>query len=536
MDKKLFDYIHTQQPKFNPILAKGLAVEQMKLVEQYIDRIIRCAEPGFPEGLRYVGCSRCTPAEEYAVATTKRGGRQTYELTRSDIYLCKYTFSYFGEDIKRYLYLPFVSESGLITLLGSTFSISPVLADTAISVGTDSIFIPLNRDKLTFKRLVHHYIVDGTRETSYVIWSAIHRAATRSRSTTQKRRTIDVAATCIHYMFCKYGFTRTFAQFANAEVVCGMGDEITAQKYPPSHWRICESVQVKPRGVKSKVYQGTPIRLAIRNEHYNLTTSSMIAGFFYIADHFPDRMLPEYLDNNDHWKILMGHVIFANDESEGKLALGVEAHMLSLDGYIDGMVKEQLYEGGVYVDDIYDLFMHVVETFNARVTQTGNDVASMYGKRLTVLRYVLIDVIKEIFGVLFDLQKASKKKLTRNDINNIFNMHLKPELIIRMNRKHSEVTSISSSSDNMTFKITTNIVLQTNATATGRSKKAAVVEPSKLLHASIAEIGSFTNLPKSEPSGRSRINLFAHIGSDCSIERDPKKKELLDAIQEQIAR
>lgn len=537
MDRKLFAHIEGHCPKFNPLVADGLACKQLEYVEQYIDRIIRCAEPGFPDGLRYVRYARCTPAEEHAVVTAKRNNRQSYELSRSDIYLVKYIFEFKGEELKpRYLYLPFVSDAGLITLLGSTFSISPVLADTAISVGVDSIFIPLNRDKLTFKRLTHHYQIDHVRETAYVVWSSIYHAPKGSRNSPAKRRTIDVCATNIHYMFCKYGLTRTFAEFANADVVVGM-DEVNPQTYPPDQWKICESVKIKPRGVKGKFYKGTDIRLAIRNEHYNLTTASMIASFFYVADHFPERMLPEYVDDERFWKTLMGHVIFATNESEGKMVLNVEAHMTSLDGYIDGMVREWLREDGVLVTDIYQLFMHIVETFSARVTQSGSSVASMYGKRLTVLRYVLLDIIKAIFGMMFALQKHQKKGLTKTEIVNIMNQELKPELIIRINRRHGEVASISSPSDNKVFKITSNVVLQTNSTGGNRSKaKATVVDPSKNLHASIPEVGQYNNLPKSEPSGRSRINPFVMLGPDGSIERDPKKMELLDRIQEQIQR
>lgn len=542
MDKKLFAYIEKQCPKFNPDIANGLAVIQMAHVEQYIDSVMRCAETSFPPGLRYVRYERCKPGEEYAQVTAKRNNRQTYELAKSDVYLVKYYFEFTGpdgrtEELKpRFLYLPYVSDSGLITILGSTFSISPILADPAISVGVDNIFIPLNRDKLTFKRLIHHFVMDGVRETSYVVWSSIYHPPARTRNSPTKRRTIDVNSTIMHYMLCKYGFSRTFAEFGNADVRIGY-DEINETNFPKSEWKICESIKIKPKGVKTKLYAPSNIRLAIRHEHYNLTTQSMIGGFFYVVDHFPDRVLPEYVDTERMWKTLMGHVIFATNESEGKLVLNVDAHMVSLDGYIDGMVREWLREDGVKVDNVYELFMHVIETFHTRITQGGAAVSTMYGKRLMVLRWVLMDIIKAIFNVTFQLQKYSKKVLTKNEIVNIMNAELKPELIFRINRRHSEVASISSPSDNKCFKITSNVVLQTNSTGGTRSKaKATIIDPSKHLHASIAEVGQFNNLPKSEPTGRSRINLYISLGPDGSILRDPSKQELIDSVQEAIQR
>jgi hypothetical protein len=537
MDRKLFAYIDSHCPRFNSDVVNGLAVRHFKSVEHYIDSIIRCAEPGFPEGLRYVRYQRCTPAEEYAQQTAKRLNRQTYELARSDIYLVKYLFEYKGEELRPvYLFLPFIADAGLIQLLGSTFAVSPTLADRAISVSSDSIFIPLNRDKLTFKRLVYGFMCNGVREMAYVVWSSIYHAPKAGRNGQLNRRTVDVAATNTHYLFCKHGFTRTFAM-ANAEVVAGF-DEINEQNYPPEQWKICESTKIKPRGYKSKFYKGTEMRLAIRNEQYTLTTQTLIASFFYIIDHFPNRVEPGYLDDVRLWKTLMGHVIFATNESEGKLIIGVDAHMDSLDGYVDGMVREWLREDGVHVQDIYELFMHIVETFSVRVTQSGSSGPSMYDKRLTVLRYVLEDIIKAIFGTLFALKKQSKKKqLAKADIQKIMLKELKPELIIRINRKHAEVASISSSTDNKYFKITSNLVLQNNSSGGTRSKaKAVIADQSRMAHASIAEVGSICNLPKSDPNGRNRVNPFVTLGGDGTVERDPMKVELIDRVQTAIQR
>jgi len=533
MDMRLFGYIEQHSPKFNTVVAGGLVAKQMQFVEQYIERIIRCAEPSFPPGFKFIRSIRCTPQEEFQVVTAKRNNRQTYELSRSDVYLMKYMFEFQGEELRpHYLLLPYVSPAGLIQIRGSLFGISPVLADHAVSVGVDSIFIPVNKDKLTFKRLVHHYYADGARETGHVVWSAVYHTSKRKRGAS--RKTIDARTSNVHYLFCKYGLTRTFAEFANADVRVGV-DDINDENYPAADWVICTSLQLKPRGVRERFYQASPVRLAIRREHFNATTSGMIGAFFYIADHFPDRVFPEHVNDESLWKILLGHMIFAADESEGKILLKVDDHMQSLDSYIDGMVKEWLRDDSVFVDDIYGLFMHVIETFATRVTQAGSDVASMHGKRLTILRYILSDIISGIFNMTFAFQRNAKKGLTKVEIVNIMKGELKTELIYRINREHGEVASVSNPGDNMVYKITTNVVLQANSSGGTRARaKAATIDASKLCHSSIAEVGSYTNLPKSEPSGRQRINPFVRVSPDGSIERDPAKVELLDRIQRAI--
>lgn len=535
MDKILFDHIHKNFPKFNTLVCEGLAVEHMRAVEKYIDRVWKCAAAGFPDDLKYVGYVRCSPTEEFMVAPVKKKNKRLFEMARSDMYMVKYMFTFKGEPMKpRYMYLPFVRPGGIITIMGSTFAVSPVLADKAISVGVDNIFIPLNRDKLTFKRLIHRFVVNGEATTSYVVWSNIYHAQKNRRSISMSQHYIEMNATPVHYLFCKYGLTRTFAEFAGCHVVAGEQD-ITPEKYPESEWKICESNKIKPSTLKSKYYTPSRVKIAIRNEDYNLTTASMIASFFYIADHFPFRVRAVEVDDVNLWRILLGRITFTNDVSEGKLINDINAHLASLDGYIDGMVIEWLREDGVYVEDIYGLFMHVLETISERLTQSGSSVSSMYGKRLTVLRYVLMDIIKAIFNFMFAMKPGTKKVVTQSEIVNAMNRFLKTRLIVRLNHQHGEISSISSPGDNKIFKITSNVVLQTN-TAGSKAHSGSNIDPSKFLHASIAEVGSFLNLPKSNPTGMSRVNPHVNILPDGTIERDPAKVALIDKVQEQIQR
>lgn len=548
MDNTLFKLVEDQMPKFNPLIANGLAVEQMKEVENYIDQIFRCAALGFPPGLRYEGYVRCTPIEEYNEITHKRNNKRLCEIARSDLYLVKYNFSYTQNGktealYPRYLYLPFVNDAGIITLRGSRFMISPVLADRAISVEMDNIFIPLNCAKLKFEKVVQHFkIVNAEgQETVDVVWSPVHNLMGKGRKDGQ-RPTIDAYSTLAHYLFCYYGIHETFNRFANTQVVIG-GEEVNETAYPSSKWIIFSPIQLKPRGVRDKFYVSSNIRLAIPRDRYNLLTKSLIGGFFYVVDHFPDRVIPEYIAapgsevgdleaEKSLWMVLLGHIIFASESSEGELINKIREHLGSLDEYIDEMIQDNLRRDGVVVDNIYSLFVHIIETLPSRLLSAGDNVASMYGKRLTVIHYVLFDIIKAIMTVRFKLQSAIKKKpLTLDDINKIMNRELGRDLITQINRKHGEVTSISSPGDNKIFKITSNVVMQTKSGSGGRKTKANLSDPSKALHASIAEVGSFSNLPHSDPTGRSRISPYLMLEDDGMIKRNPEFIELLESVQ-----
>lgn len=535
MDKQTFKEVEKRMPKFNDDVVGGFVAKELKNCEYYIERTIHCTATSFPPGLRYKGSMRCTPHETYQHLTMKRRNRQTYELARSDIYMMKYFFEYNGEELRPvHLFLPFVSKAGLIHIRDSLFAISPVLADHAISAGTSSIFIPVHRAKLNFYRLVHHFQMNGVREASYLVWTPIYNVSKKSNG---RRKKVNAFTNNVHYLFCKYGLTRAFAECADADVRIGYADEINEQNYPPDKWRICQSMGLKPRGVNNKLHTPPLVRLAIPNECWNPTTAALVTGFFYVADFFPERVLPEYVEETVLWKTLLGHIIFPTEDSEGKILVKIEDHMRSLDNYIDGVAQEWLRNDNVYVDNIYDLLLHVVETFHDRITQSSTNIASLYDKRLTVLQYVLSDTIAGWFNMSFAFQRASKKTLSKKDVESIMNDTVRADLITRINRGHGEVSSVSSSTDNMIYKLTSNVILQTSSGSGTNSKSSkSIIEPSKFIHVSLAEVGSYMNLPKSEPSGRGRLNPCVKVGPDGSILRDPEKIELLDRVQRSFDR
>ncbi len=535
MDSKLFALVSANMPRFNSRLVSGLAEEEMKFVESYINRIWLTASEDFPPELKYVDYRRCTPQEEFTEVTRRLGNQSTFELARSDLFLVRYNFRFNGEELPPvYLYLPFVTDGGLITIRGSQFSISPVLADRAISVGPDNIFIPLNRDKLTFKRQIQHFYRNEERETVYVVWAQIYHRNAKMMQNLGKT-SVKGLTTLAHYLFAKYGVTRTFAEFANATVKVGWPDEINEKNYPPDQWMICRSTTLKPKGVREKPYDPSAIRLAIPKEDYNLTTSSLIGGFFYVVDHFPQRVLPEWVDETRLWMVLMGHLLFGSGGNEGKLAEDVAAHLRSLDGYLDSESKEYLRSDNVYCEDLYGLFMHILETFSHRVTQSPSQVASLYGKRMMILRYVTRDITEAINRFMFKVTSSKKRTLTKNDVTQQMRHTIKPNLITRINRDHGEVSSVSSPGDNRYFKVTSQLVLQTSSSG-GQGKKITSADPGKQNHVSIAEVGSYNTMSKSEPTGRNKVNPFLHLTPDGQIERDPNHAELLDRVQRMIQR
>ncbi|MBE0438285.1 MAG: hypothetical protein IBX57_00765 [Gammaproteobacteria bacterium] len=540
MDKVLADLVATQVPSINPIIAEGLATHEMKFVEQYVDRILRSGQDDFPEGLRYVQYRRLTPLEEYLRLTDTSGSKSYYDIARSDVYMINLEFDFKGEKINKPLYLPYVRDGGVISLRGSCFAVSPVLCDKGLSMSTDSTFVQIPKAKMTFKKIRQHFIADGQRRSPNVIYSWLHNR-NRKNNKQAGKPLVTMNTTLVHYLFCKYGLKETFSMFNGSEIKVGYEDTINSTELS-SEWVICQSIGNKPRGVRSNAYKASNIRLAIRECDFDPITESMIASFFYVVDHFPERLLPEYLDGSKYevrlWRILLGHAIGGVTGGEGSIAESVDEHMESLDSYIDARAKRDLANGDIYVDNLYQLLYYLVELLSGMTTMSTDSVSTMYNKILVVLRYVLNDINESVFRLIFRLRKtAGKKELTFNDVNKMIRSHLPTDAVFKMNgARHGEVTSISSPGDNKFFKITSNILLQTDSGGGIRGSKSTKIDKSKFLHASIAEVGSFTVLPKSEPTGRSRINPWVQLNEDGTIERDPSKVDIIEQTQVMIQR
>lgn len=540
MDLELARLVDIDTPKLNAELANGLATSHMQYVEKYLDDVFRTVAKDFPEGLVYAGCSRCTPKEEYREAIRKRNTRRglkkqtksTYETAQSDIYLMKYFFKYKGESLEtRYLYLPFVSQAGSIVLGGSRFNISPVLSDRVVSIGQQSIFVRLLRDKFTFQRLPYSYMTQERRENVQIVYGQIYHSSGKK----QTKPSVPAVTTAAHYLLCKYGFTETFRRFANCEPIVLEG--VNPNEWPEDQWVICESMKAKPKCFNRVPYTPTNLVVIVPRHKYTPVVKSFIAAFFYVVDHFPQWITQKYIDYPRQWMLAMGHMLFPSHINHGRLYDDIGNHIESLDEYVDPIMRAKMDEIGIHVNDMYEFLAFIIEKFNDWLLTYSDKINSMFDKELSVLYYVLYDITAAIFKAHFKLKAAAKKELTSKEINNILAAHLKTGLIYGITKKSQVVSSNSYSGDNKAFKITSVLVPQSSSSAKGKNKnsdRAAISDPSKKMHVSIAEIGSYSGMPKSEPTGRGRLNHHCHIDHKGAIVRNGKFVDFLDHVQDMI--
>lgn len=533
MDIQLRQLMRNKTPPCNPDILEGLAVKHMKHFEEYINNVFVNVSKEFPPELEYVGCARCTPQEEYALATRKTGnarnGGSFFDFARSDIYLVKYFFRFNGKDMApRYMYLPFVGVAGTIFQSGTRYAMSPVLADRVFSIGVNDIFIRLLGAKFTVERQSYNIRVGEYSEAVQVAWSMVHNRAKKTKS--------GPKTTLVHYLLSKYGFTEMFKRFCNCVPVVG-NNEITIENFPADKWVICSSLQRKPPKFGNKNWTPTTIKIAVRIEDFNLNVKSVIAGFFYIVDYFPERIQKEWLDNTRWWCIMLGHILFSNNISDASLYNDIKEHLESLDKYVDIFSKQSLRELGYDCQDIYQLFSVVIRSMNEWLITSTDKICSMYDKELSVLYFVALGITSAINTAKYKLKAAAKKHFTEREAEKIMNGILTKKLVFTSLKSAHCLSVVSYTGDNMFFKITSILASQTSTNiATGKRNRSRLTDPAKRLHVSIAEVGQYANLPKSEPTGRERISPHLRLNDRGLVLRDLGKMALLDHTQTLIDR
>lgn len=545
MDKFIFDLVDQEIPQFNKQLAEGLAYSQLTEMrqisvhgntrtgtvnEQYINELWEQASRSFPPELKYLGYSRVSPAKDFELASArKRMSRCFYDISTSNFYMVSYKFSLHGKPLRDLnIYLPYPRRGGIITIKNAQFMISPVIADVALSVSDNSIFLMMSRTKLTFYPMTYSMFIDDVKQSIYMMWSRVYNIKD-ARST---------VTTLPHYLFAKYGFYKAMEMFDiyREDVVVTTDSQYYEEmaKYPTDEWICCRATGRTIKSMRSN------LRILIKRSKFTQSLQSVITAFFYVADIYPDMLVIEDYTSPGIWRKLLGKIILGPSEGLQKVISQTDAHISAADGYVDLMVTKALADGGYPgIENIYQLFKLLIDEGPRIIGEESENIASMYGKRFVINRYVNMDIVEGISRFLFSINKhtankENKKVFKEKEIHDLFNKHLPMMIALRINRDHSEVKSVSSASDCLLHKVTSVTLLQTDASTS--ASKGPTFDLSKVLDMSISECAGHSNQPSRDPSGRSSINFCVQTDASMTILQNPKYKPMIDGYNAMIKR
>ena len=554
MDPRFCKAVAELAPKMNEKIARNIVVDKMQDVESYVDRLWRNSKDSLPKDLVYHGLRRCMAREQFHYLSGgkktkgKDSGKLTFDLAPSDVFMVMLEFRWYGamesgdrrEPGKDYciirhpLLLPAVGQGGKMRLRGANFILSAVLADPVISYTKDMAFIMLPRDKITVKRTPYQFLSNDTptgidyRHYLSLPWSQIYHLTKQSKVNGDNINHTSVT-TLGHYLFAKYGVSECFRRFAGVEAVTGRN--LAERDFPRDQWVIYRTMGVIPKGFsisksgKSRSasavrYKHPDIQIAVGRGGTERIVLGLVGAFLYLIDRYYDRFpedypVEEFANAPDHWRTLLGLIIFNNNNADARLLRDVNHHIDSLDLYVDEIQQKKFKQENIPCDDFYEFMAYLID--NVTIEMSRVDTTTMFGKELMVLEYVMEDVRKSIFKLGFHLKTTergkrqnNRKEMTNRDVQKALRNQVATEAIlnIQSNRDKREkvATSIQSPGDCMLFKVSTHVVLQSQ-----NAGGAALADESRLVSGSIPFCASYLNLPHSEPTGRQKFSMYAPI-------------------------
>lgn len=524
--------------EINPDIARGMAVKHMESAEDFIREAILSNQPGLTPVLTLDKIGRATAPETFRVrSTSTHVSALQYDVTRTDAYLLKIQYKFHNEPLYPiYVNIPFVGEYGELYIRDSPYHVIPVLADKLFSVNDKEVFISLQKDPMKIERTNHSCRCNGKRNYSFVLWSRIHKARQTERAKGKAGYGLSAEAktTLPHYLFARFGVVGAFKRLYGIDVIPVDVKEMPEYNEEVFDLYTTNTTAGSPNTVIKNMYQDwspTNIALLVKRDDVNEQVLAMIIGMFYVLDTFPDHFRGlDYLNDESTWRITLGHLVWNKPQNEGQLDENIRIHLTqTTDHYLDLDTQGRLAKGGYFCADYYEFLRELIKIVPRMFNEV--DPTSMRNKRLTVLRYVLSDLVREINTLGYKVQALMRSdKATLQKVNQLITCSIKPDLVINaLTKSHPECVNVSYPNDNPLFKVTSQIIPQLS-TMGAPDRSNPIKDPNNVFHPDIAAYGSFCAPAQSEGAGRKYVNLLAPTDEQGGFLPSPYLP-VLDAIK-----
>jgi hypothetical protein len=543
MNDLLSNIMDQNTPQFNKNVTEGASKEILRTAPDYLDSIIISGMKSVQDnvGLEYHGWRRLTPKEEFDKMFSNRDVKVVYDVAVSDLYMIELRFTYKGSPVNRYLYMPFTARGNLMNISNTPYHIVPVLSDTVISPNHREVFVRLLRAKLIFKRVDRNFIVDNEKIPGQIIHADIYRTDNR----TIQDNLGSVVPSISLYILGDVGFREALRKYAKVTDVIVTLDNVDS--YRTTH-RVYESSKIKPRALKEFNYTGHDLKILVPKDQIKDMSfvDNFIFGILYTLDVFPESVydLITILDNHDtvdekaYWRIALGRIVFKNSFSIDRVSMDMNDHFITLNSYVDTLIKGKLSESGVKVENFFDLLAVILVNYNTWLINSKAYNSDLNNRYVDILYYLMYDIIIGINKTLFDInRKSSKKILSEAEVVKMFNTNLSPKKIysiVKSQGMNIALALADYTGDIMYPKITSMLEDQSRGNGVKRGKQSSLPEAMKTLKGQDMFLGSLLFLSKSSNSPRFKSNLFMdydlHTGRLTPSDEVRPKVELLDEL------
>lgn len=508
-------------PKVNKKITDGVNADILKQCPTYINSIImsgmRSINTDIP--LVYHGWRKLMPKEEFEKIYSGKNNRVNYDIATSYLYVIELKFSYRGEPIIRYMYLPYAAEGNIMKISSTPYNIVSIMSDTVITPTHKNIFVRLHRAKLIFEKTDRNFLVNDVKTPGQIIYSDIYK--TNNRNIEDKLGSAVPPVSL--YILGFHGLVKSLEKYANVKGVQVLTSD--AHHLMETH-KVYASTKLKPKDLNESYYIGHDLKIAIPNSGINASNADFIDNFIfsvmYTIDIFPEDSAEDLvyvIQSNDlkserlFWRILLGKIVFKNSFTVDKIAADFNDHFTTLNSYIDALLQTKLEESGIVVDNFFDLIAIIISNYNGWIINSKLYNSDLNNRYIDVLYYLMYDIVISVNKALFDINRKynkNKKHLSFLEINKILSdIGLRKIFSILSGGLNLCLMPGGDSSPDIKYpKITSVLLDQSNGVGVKRAKTSSLPESMRFIRGTDLYVGSILFLLKSSNSPRYKKNIY----------------------------
>lgn len=538
----------TYDPETNPRLPIGLAVQQFRFMQPFETFVFKVAKAD----------------------TRQARGRAPISIARTDQYMIMANFKIPGENrlTPRPMYLPFIRRGGLMHSWGTLYHVAPVIHQPGICREHGGIFINFDftrKVSLKFCKNPARILVNGKKEEIYLPGTNNLYVPKTTQGNDSDEKPL------LYWLFGKYGFTEAVKRCTGAdvriwpayrvkeldldkEVVISSGEQQLAKNI---QYVLVTDRENLPNVDRSRWEQNEHLVLVVcaafyKAAHYYAGKQSArsaqrttLTPLFTRINEFDEADDLANLDSPEIWKEILGRSIQGTKPSDVDLLRSMNSHFQECERYVNNTFRAELMVTDPDIDPNIDMFDFLYYTtklmVRTRLTKQ-DDIPSMYGKRLTVVDYLLLgqtgftSTISFIRWRLSQLENRSAETC-HETIRDELNKKIVPNLVCRGITSNGAINFFNASTESMVLAVSTHAIGQTE-TDNKRSKKGKTVnlnDRTKHASASHLELGNVYYIPKSAPFKSNILNPYMMTNRNLVMLRNPALDKIIREAEADIA-
>lgn len=383
--------VREQLPQFNDYLLMGFRKEQVDSSPEFMDKVFKESVRTIQTRaqLNYLGYRVVRPEEQVEYLLGSPTSKDKINIQRSELQLCEYLFEFEGEQLKVYLFLPYLCRN-LIVINDTEYNVLNLIIDKLIVRTTDGVIVKVMKQPINFWRNKHFSFksVNGDEYRDVLV--------TTKAFGGRKKTSIDI--TIVLYLMAEYGFEQAMRKLSVQNV--SFTDAVSQDDEEYSYFEVKENIYLK----------------TLTDDMESVSHRRVVAAILYSLKYFTDDIYAaEDVYQCFTYRMILGKCLHGRNYNRLLAEGHCESHLESLRTYLDEITKNRLYsERRIECKNIFDLFVYVFYNIDDwLVSYRPND---LFEKRLGGVDTLLSHMVEMVNNQFYNIM-SKNKQLKRQQIS-----------------------------------------------------------------------------------------------------------------------